>query len=284
MEALAQAAIALSTPLEVFIKIDTGLGRLGVPYEDAPALIDAVAKTPLLNVIGLYSHIGGATAERAAEQLQRMKQVLSRTDELGIEVAFKVLASTPQLMQFPNMWLTAVDPGRLLFGIKQPARAPCPEGKLLPALRALRTRLIQVKAVTAGDPRRYGWGRADGVQRYGVLPFGWTDGFLPEAYERSGALVHGVPARFLARLSAEHSVIDLSHVPDAQAGDTVTLLGKDGRSFIDVERVAKAAGLQVSDVTRRFHRHLPFVYFRRETPVRLKTPLGEVTAPFLTPP
>jgi alanine racemase len=280
MEALAQAARTLSSPLEVFIKIDTGLGRLGVPYGDAPALIEAAAKTPSLNVIGLYSHIGGATAERAAEQLQRMTQVLSRTDELGIEVAFKVLVSTPHLMQFPRMWLTAVDPGRLLFGIKQPPDARCPDGKLLPALRALRTRLIQVKAVTAGDPRRYGWGRADGAQKYGVLPFGWTDGFLSEAYGHSGVLVRGVPARFLSPLSAEHSVIDLTHIPDAQTGDTVTILGKDGRSFIDVERVAKAAGVQVSDVTRRFHRHLPFVYFRHETPVRLTTPLGELAAPF----
>lgn len=280
MEALTQGARTLSNPLEVFIKIDTGLGRLGVHYEDAPSLIQAAARTPSLKVIGLYSHTGGATAERASEQLQRMTQVLSCMYELGIDVAFKVLASTPHLMKFPEMWLTAVDPGRLLFGISQPADGPCPGGRLLPALRALRTRLIQVKAVTAGDPPHYGWGLADGARRYGILPFGWTDGFLSEAYEHSGALVRGVPARFLARLSAEHSVIDLTHVPDAQPGDTVTILGNDGESVIDVEGVAKAAGVHVSDITRRFHRHLPFVYFRRSTPVLLKTPFGEFAAPF----
>ncbi|HEV8255480.1 MAG TPA: alanine racemase [Casimicrobiaceae bacterium] len=280
METLAQAARSLSNPLEVFIKIDTGLGRLGVPYVDAPALIEAATRTPSLRVVGLYSHAGGVSAERAVEQLQRVTQVLARTDKLGIKVAFKVLASTPHMMQFPEMRLTAVDPGRLLFGIKQPPDAPCPEGNLLPALRALRTRLIQVKAVTAGDPPEYGWGRTHGAKRYGILPFGWTDGLLSEAYERSGVLVRGVPARFLAPLSAEHSVIDVTDVPDAQTGDTVTILGRDGASCIEVERVAQAAGVQVSDVTRRFHRHLPFVYFWRGTPARLKTPLGEVAAPF----
>lgn len=281
MEALARAsARLLSNPLEVFIKIDTGLGRLGVPYQEAPALIQAVAGTPSLRLAGLYSHAGSASAERAAEQLTRMQGVLSSIAELGIEVAFKVLASTPHVMQFPNMWLTAVDPGRLLFGIKQPMDARCPEGIILPALRALRTRLIQIKTVTAGDPPEYGWGRADGVQRYGILPFGWADGFLPEAYQQSGALVRGVHVPFLKSLSTEHSIIDLTRAPDARVGSTVTLLGKDGESSIEVERFAKAAGVLVSEVTRRFHRHLPYVYFRRGTPTRLKTLAGEVAAPF----
>ena len=279
MEALAHAATARSNPLEVFVKIDTGLGRLGVPYEDAPALIEAVTRARSLKIIGLYSHLGAATPDRATVQLRRMTELLATVEKLGVDAAFTVLASTPHLMQYPNMRLTAVDPGRLLFGIK-PANVPCPQGELLPALRALRSRLIQVKPVTAGDPPDYGWGRAEGVRRYGVLPFGWTDVFLPEAYQRSGALVRGVRTSFLASLSAEHSVVDLSGVPDAQSGDTVTLLGKDSHSIIDVEQVARAAGVQVSDMTRRFHRHLPIVYFRGNTPVRLKTPLGELTAPF----
>jgi alanine racemase len=178
------------------------------------------------------------------------------------------------------MWLTAVDPGRLLFGIKQPIDAPCPWGEFMPALRALRTRLIQVKAVSAGDPPEYGWQRVDGVRRYGILPFGWADGFLPGAYEQSGALVRGVPVRFLKALSTEHSIIDLTAVPDAQAGDRVTILGRDGERFIDVRAVAKAAGVLVSEVTRRFHRHLSIVYFRSNTPVRVKTLAGKFAAPF----
>ena len=281
MEALAQAsARLLANPLDVFVKVDTGLGRLGVPYLEAPALIEAVAGTPSLRLAGVYSHAGSASAQRAAEQLTRMTGVLSKLAGLGIEVEFKVLASTPHVMQFPKMWLTAVDPGRLLFGIKQPMDAHWPEGNVLPALRALRTRLIQVKTVAAGDPPQYGGDRADGAQRYGILPFGWADGFLPEAYRKTGALVRGLHVPFLAALSTEHSIIDLTRVPAARVGDTVTLLGKDGQASIEVERFAKAAGLLVSEVTRRFHRHLPYVYFRRGVPTRLKTPAGEFTAPF----
>ena len=121
MNALAQTSRALSKPLDVFVKVDTGLGRLGVPYEDAPDLIRAIAGTGSLRVAGIYSHCGAADAQRASEQLERMQHVVARARQLGIDAPFNVLAATPHLMQRPDMWLTAVDPGRLLFGIQTSA-------------------------------------------------------------------------------------------------------------------------------------------------------------------
>lgn len=282
MHALAQAARSLSKPLDVFVKIDTGLGRLGVPYKEAPELIEATAKSDSLRIVGLYSHCGAIDRQRASEQLDRMHDVVSRAQRLGIEAPFKVLAATPHLMQRPDMWLTAVDPGRLLFGITLSGTGER-SGELRPAFRALRSRLIQVKSASCADPPEYGWNRVDGVRRYGVLPFGWTDVLLRAPYEQSGVLVRGVPVRFVTALSAEHSVVDLTAVPEAAAGDVVTILGNDGVRSIDVEEVAKAAAMQVSDVTRRIHRHLPFVYFRRDVPVRLKTPLEDDGSPLSNP-
>ena len=280
MNALAQTSRALSKPLDVFVKVDTGLGRLGVPYEDAPDLIRAIAGTGSLRVAGIYSHCGAADAQRASEQLERMQHVVARARQLGIDAPFNVLAATPHLMQRPDMWLTAVDPGRLLFGIQTSPATARVDGELRPAFRALRSKLIQVKSTSSTDPPEYGWGRVNGVRRYGVLPFGWTDVLLQDAYEHSGALVRGVPVRFLTTLSAEHSVVDLTAVPDAKAGDVVTILGDDGTRSIDIETLAAGAAMQVSDVTRRLHRHLPFIYFRGGVPVRLKTPLEDIASPF----
>jgi alanine racemase len=208
-----------------------------------------------------------------------MRCVLARTGELGINVPFNVLAATPQLRQRPDMWLTAVDPGRLLFGI-QPDGDGVVHGKVFSALRALRSRLIQVKSSAETDLPEYGRVPTTGNRRYGVLPFGWTDVLLREPYERSGVLVRGQHVPFATALSAEHSVIDLTTVPDAQAGDIVTILGHDGEQSIDLDEVAKSAQLQASDMTRSLHRHLPYVYFRNGQPFRLKTPLQEVESPF----
>ncbi len=274
MDALAHAARSLPKRLDVFVKIDTGLGRLGVPCDEAPALIEAIARNGSLRIAGLYSHCGAADAQRASEQLERMQHVISGARELGVEAPFNVLAATPHLMQRQDMWLTAVDPGRLLFGIRSSPQPAELVGELRPAFRALRSRLIQVKHASSTDPYEYG---GNGLRRYGVLPFGWTDVLLREPYERSGALVRGVPVPFLTALSAEHSVVDLTAVPEAAVGDAVTILGRDAQGSINVEEVAKGAGMQVSDITRRFHRHLPFVYFHGGVPVKLKTPLEDVT-------
>jgi alanine racemase len=279
-DALAEAARALPKPVEVFVKIDTGLGRLGVPYDEAAALIERVVKTASLRLVGLYSHCGGADARRASEQLERMQHVIARARALGVEAPFNVLAATPHLMSRPDMWLTAVDPGRLLFGIAPRERSARVEGELRPALRALRSSLIQVKRTSSSDPDEYGSRHAGGVRRYGVLPFGWTDVLLREPYESSGALLRDTPVRFIAPLSAEHAVVDLTAMPDARDGDIVTILGRDGERAIDIDRAAAAAGVQVSDITRRLHRHLPFVYFRLGVPVRVATPLEEIDSPF----
>ena len=277
LNALAQAARVLPKPLEVFIKVDTGLGRLGTPHGEALGLIQAVVKSPSLKLAGVYSHAGSSSDARAEEQLGRMKSLMAQADALGLDIPLRVIASTPHVLRMPQMWFNAVDPGRLLFGIKQPADAPSPPGSIRSALRALRTRLIQVKTASSGDPADY---KAGGVAKYGVLPFGWADGFLPDAYKKSGALVRGVRVPFLKGLSTEHSVIDLTSVPHARTGDTVTLLGSDGDAAIDVARFAKDAGLLVSEVARRFHRHLPFVYFKNGAPALVKTLTGEVAGPF----
>lgn len=272
--ALAGAAEKLSKiPLDVFVKVDTGLGRLGVPYAQAADLSVRVAADRRLRLTGVYSHAGSSTDEWAAEQFRRLEQLFDELDARGVNVRYRVIASTPHVLKHPHMWLNTVDPGRLLFGIKQPPDAPAPAGLLRPVLCALRTRLIQVKDVSEGDPPVY---RAGTARRYGVVPFGWADVFLPAIYEKSGALIRGKQVKFMKKLSTEHGVVDLTSVPEAREGDVVTLLGEDCGSVIDPVQLAREAGVMISDLTRRFHRHLPYVYFRNGEPVKIKTLTGEV--------
>ncbi len=276
-QALADASKKLLTkPLDIFIKIDTGLGRLGVPFEQGVSLVQFVLKSPYLRLMGLYSHAGGSSDQRAQEQYRRFQGILSELNALGINVPIKVIASTPHVLKHPHMWMNAVDPGRLLFGIKHPPDAPIPEGHIRSALRGLRTRIIQIKSVTAGDPPQYKRNGTEMTPKYGILPFGWVDMLLPSVFENSGALLRGVRVRFLKPLSAEHSVIDLTDVPDARVGDKVTLIGEDGESCISEAQLAVEAGIPASEITRRFHRHLPYVYFREGNPVKVKTVTGDI--------
>ncbi len=273
--ALAAAAEKLSkAPLEVFVKVDTGLGRLGVPYVHAVGLIKRLAADSRLYLKGVYSHAGSSKDEWAVEMFRRLQQLFTELEARGIDVPYRFIASTPYVLRHPEMWLNTVDPGRLLFGIKQPAGAPAPEGLVKPVLRGLRTRLIQVKDASTWDPPAYR-ARAD-VTRYGVVPFGWADVFLPALYEKSGAVIRGTHVGFLGKLTTEHGVLDLTPVADCGEGDVVTLLGEDSGTAIDPFQLAHDNGALMSDITRRFHRHLPYVYFRDGKPAKVKTLGGHV--------
>ena len=277
--AFADAAKAsLSKPLNVFIKVDTGLGRLGIPFQEAIHLVKFVSEIPQLKIAGIYSHAGGSSDQRAEVQFERFKHLLSETDRLGITVPIRMIASTPFVLQHPHMWLNGVDPGRLLFGIKHPPDVSVRHLPIRSALRGFRTRIIQVKPVTAEDPLEYGYERSGKKRQYGILPFGWVDTFLPTIYSKSGALVRGIKVPFLNKtFSAEHSVLDLTEVPDARPGDTVTLIGKDENASIELAHIAEKGDVLISEITRRFHRHLSCIYYKANKPVKVKTLTGGCT-------
>lgn len=260
-------------PVQVLLKVDTGLGRLGVPYKAAADLACKIAADPYLQLVGIHSHIAGAKDDEAQEQCKRLESVISDVECRGVSVPLKMIASSSHTVGYPDMRLTAVDPGRLLFGLRIPGTAPLPEGFVRPVLLALRTELVQVKPVTEGDPVSY----AAATDRYGVIPFGWYDVFLPDIYQRTGALIRGKPVSFLKRLSTQHSVVSLCGAPDAVAGDVVTIIGRDGTATIELSSLASTGGILESEITERFSAQMSYVYFRNGFPSVVRTPLGEMS-------
>ena len=262
----------LSKPLDIFVKVDTGLGRLGIPLYQTIDLIKWVSTNPQLNLKGIYSHTGGSTEEKAEQQFREFQKILSEISQLGIRIPIQMIASTPIVLKNRHMWLSAVDPGRLLFGITHPPGLSVSHINLRQTLRALRTRIIQVKQTYEDEQIKYGNRPIGKTKKYGILPFGWVDVFLPSLYLKSGGLVRGVKVPFCPKpFSTEHSVLDLTAVPNAKAGDTVTLIGKDGNASIEIDSLAKQGDRLISEITRRFHRHLSFIYFKKGRPVKLKT-------------
>src|SRR5215470_3334696 len=143
--AYAEAAVE---PCDVFVKIDVGLERLGVPAEQAVKTVAAMLELPRLRLAGLCAHphapLGGDPAY-AEWQLQRFTSVVDELEARGVRVPIRLLASTPFVLRFPQTYLNAVDPGRMLYGITFPGE-PLPV-ELRPTLRALTTRVIALKEV-----------------------------------------------------------------------------------------------------------------------------------------
>jgi alanine racemase len=248
LDAARAYAAATSESCDVFVKIDVGLERLGVPAEQAVKTVAAMLELPRLRLAGLCAHPhvpAGADPAYAEWQLGRFTAVVDELEARGVPVPIRLLASSPFVLRFPHTYLNAVDPGRMLYGITLPGEpTPVP---LRSTFRALATRLIALKELVARE--RFAALAPFPVtapMRLGVIPVGSADGLT---WLHAGrVLVRGHAAPIVAGPSLEHTRIDLTPVPDAQVGDEVVIIGRQGDAEITAAEVAQRHGLGLHHV------------------------------------
>jgi alanine racemase len=260
----AQAYAAVATgPCDVFVKIDVGLERLGVPAEQAVKTIAAMLELPRLRLAGLCAHPHApddGDPAYAEWQLGRFTGVVDELEARGVRVPIRLFAASPFVLRFPQTYLNAVDPGRMLYGITFPGEtSPIP---LQPTLRALTTRVIALKELL---PRERFADAApfpvSAPMRLGVIPMGSADGLL---WLHAGrVLVRGRSAPLVGAPSLEHTRIDLTGVPDARVGDEVVIIGRQGDAEITVAEVAAHHGLGLHHIATTVGPRVARVY-RRE--------------------
>ena len=234
-------------PVNVHVKVDAGLGRLGVKLRHARELILQVARLPHLTVEGVYTHIafsddvGEAWSRRRLAAFTDLISELQSRDGLTIRYA-EASASSVIACGFPDS-LNTVAPGHLLFGL-------CPVGPgqadmtgFTPALQRVAARLIHVVDHEAGDDIAVSghYGLSSGA-RTGVILCGLDNGLRMPVADGGDMLCHGRRCPIVS-VTAEYTVIDLSGVEDPRIGDTVTLIGTDGPETITLEQVARYLGV-----------------------------------------
>jgi alanine racemase len=266
---------AATTACDVFVKVDVGLERLGVPAEQAVKVIAAMMELPRLRLAGLCAHphdSEGRDPAYAEWQLGRFTTVVDELLALGIPVPVRLFAASPFLLKFPQTYLNAVDPGRMLYGITFPGEeSPVP---LAPTFRALTSRIITLKELA---PRERFADKAPfpvtAPMRLGVIPMGSADGL--NWLHAGRVLVRGRSVPIVSAPSLEHTRVDLTTVPEAAIGDEVVIIGRQGESEITMAEVAKRHGLGLHHVATTVGPRVTRVYFVDGTPVKTVTPAGE---------
>jgi len=193
----------------------------------------------------------------------------------GIDVPVKLAASSPLVMQHRQTYLTAVDPGSMLYGVPQSFTRPSAV-PLSPAFRALKACLITVKDVL---PRERFAGEAPfpvtQPMRLGIIPLGMADGL--GMLHDGRVLVRGRAVPILSGPSLEHTRVDLSTVPDARVGDEVVVIGRQGDAEITLASVAARHELTPHGVALAVRDRVARVYLRGERVVSIRTRLGGET-------
>lgn len=225
--------------LSAHIKVDTGMGRLGVLPADADELARLVYELPAIRIEGIYTHFSSADADShyTTEQLSRFRGLLARLERKGFHFQFVHAANSAALLNQPDSHFNLVRPGLLLYGLNPLGRGAGPDW-LKPAM-TWKTVIAQIKTLPAGSPVGYGNRyRTRGDERIAILPVGYADGMRRAPRSWREVLVSGLRAPVVGRVSMEKTTVNVSHIPGAGAGDEVVLLGMQGADEISAEEIA----------------------------------------------
>ncbi|MBF0165967.1 MAG: alanine racemase [Magnetococcales bacterium] len=228
----------------VHVKIDTGMGRVGFAPELLPEVVAALDRLPGIRLTGLLSHLARADEQDKAgiaatqSQLERFCDAVQRLGARGQNLR-RSLANSAGLLGMAAARLDWVRPGIMLYGASPfyPQRDWRQDG-LRPVVRWL-THVLSVREVAAGTPLGYGHEFVTRrAARIALLPVGYADGYGRVLKGRARILTHGQYAPVVGRISMDLTLVDVTDIPEVEAGSRVTLLGADGAGFIGIEEMA----------------------------------------------
>lgn len=247
LQSLSGLAAGSGRTINVHVKVDAGMGRLGVRLDEAVAFARAVMQAPNLRLEGIYTHIPFSDAAGQEWSQRRLSAFIDVVRAIEIEhdtsIDFVQAAASSVFAQSLPDSLNTVSPGHITFGLHPISGARAEESGYRKALTAIRAAVIHVGRRKQGDDLP-GTGDA-GLERdatVGVILFGMDNGYRGGP-PGSGAymLCRGRRCAVLS-VSAEYTIIDLSGVQGAAVGDLVTVIGRDGDEEISVESLAHHVG------------------------------------------
>ncbi len=229
--------------LDVHVKIDTGMGRIGFLANEMNGWLDELKKLKGLRLQGIFSHF--STAENVAgdftrAQLAIFSDLVQRLRAEGIAPPLVHLANSAATITLPAAYFDMVRPGIMLYGI-YPSAAMANQIELKPVL-SWQTRIVQLKKVPAGASISYGQTFVtERESLIATLPVGYADGYSRLLSNRGAALVRGKRAPVAGRVCMDLTMLDVTAIANVQQGDEVVLLGRQGDAEISADEMARWA-------------------------------------------
>jgi len=266
-EVLDRAARTRGQVLDLHLKVDTGMGRVGVHPREVPLLAERIRALPSVRLAGLMTHFADSESEDpvfAREQLARFADAWRSVEAAGIPVPLRHAANSAGLLFLPESRMDMVRPGIMLYGCSPRGRGHPTEPALRPALR-LRTAISHLKDVHRGES--VGYGRAFVAPRdlrVATLPLGYADGLSRLLSNKGQVLIRGRRAAIVGRVCMDMTMVDVTEIPGACAGDEVVLIGRQGTEEIAADEIAEAQGTISHEVfcrisSRVARRYLPWI-------------------------
>lgn len=262
LQPLARAAASLSSPYPIHLKVDTGMGRLGLTPDELSALIAARSFPRSLQLEGLMTHLAdtdGPSGEATDRQLTQFDRAIRTVADGGYRIPLIHAANSGGAVRFPRARYSLVRPGIMLYGYHTlPPSVPAPD--LRPVL-SLRTSVAQLRTLQAGRSVSYnGTFTAKRSTRIAVLPIGYADGFSRRLSNRGMVLVQGRRAPIVGLVCMDMVMADVTAIAEVRVGDEVVVIGQQGGDRITADDIAEWTGTISYEVLCSIGPRIPRLY------------------------
>ncbi|MFO7604950.1 MAG: alanine racemase [Desulfurivibrionaceae bacterium] len=226
----------------VHLKVDTGMGRLGIPPDHLDDILDLLSDLPGIRLAGILSHFPRADDRadlgQALDQNRRFAEIAARVGN-RCEAGSAHVANSAAILNLPNSHFDMVRPGITLYGCYPFPAEQGDSGLQLKQVMSFKTRVIQVKEVPAGYGISYGHTyRTTRPTRLAVLPVGYADGYLRRLTGRAEVLIGGRRAPILGRICMNACLADITDLDRVKAGEEAVIMGSQGREEITADEIA----------------------------------------------
>jgi alanine racemase len=232
---LSEAAARLRRTINLHVKVDTGMGRIGVRPEAAVPLVRALKSLPGVRVQGIYTHLACADSDAAftAVQLRAFRGVVTSLSREGLRPPLVHAGNSAGALRYASARYDLVRPGLAAYGL-YPGFEP---------VLTLKSKIVFQKTVAKGASISYDatW-RAKRATRVATLPIGYGDGYARALSNRADVLIGGRRCPVIGRVTMDQVMVDVTGAPDARVGDDAVLIGRQGRAEIPASELARLCG------------------------------------------
>lgn len=254
---------ATGRPVEIHLKVNTGMARLGCEPQDVTGLFETAREYPHVRVTGVMSHLACADGLGPEDEAFTNKQIMDfhAICKPVMKGILRHLAASAALIKYPDSRFDAVRPGLMLYGI-WPFEDNRPVGNLSPTdlkpVMSLVTKVLVVRRLN--ERESVGYGRtfiAKKAMKLAVLPIGYADGLNRQLSNRGQVLIGGKRRDIIGRVSMDYITVDVTDGPEVKGGSEAVLIGEQGGEKITAWDMAKWAGTIPYEITCGISRRVP---------------------------
>lgn len=268
LQELSNTAVSKGKKARVHVKVDTGMGRIGItPDAEGIAFVEEALNLPGIEVEGIYTHFACADeADKASAegQISLYKDFVDAVEtKCGCHIPLHHCSNSAGIIDLPQANMDLVRAGITLYGLLPSAEVEAKRLDLKPAL-SLHSHVVYVKTIHAGQTVSYGSRFvAEKDTRVATVPLGYGDGYPRSLSDGRGyVLIRGQKAPILGRVCMDQFMVDVTHIAEVTEGDKVTLIGENGEERISADFLGELSGRFNYELVCDLNQRLPRVYIK----------------------